>query len=307
MKCKWLLLALAAVIGLGWTNAASAAVIVNDTWIDGTDDDPAAPTYSEYGVDSDSDGNIESVWFQGGGGTLNPAGAGGPLRGTGYGTSSASWTTFFTPEANKINLANDGDKLRITWAFTLDGLGTGNTSQNHRFAVVNTPNGSRVTSNASPNNGAYTGYAMFMNMGPTLQNGNSFQLRERSAAGDLLSTSGNWAALSNGAGNGTIGYANGVLYTHVIEFTRNGTALDIVSTVSGGNLGGVGFLTTSFSDPTPSTFVFDTFGIRPQNTATTAVTFDTSLFRVEFFTIPEPTSIGLLGLSALALGLRRSR
>ena len=38
----------------------NAAIIVNDTWLDGTDDDPASPVYSEYGVDSDSDGNLET-------------------------------------------------------------------------------------------------------------------------------------------------------------------------------------------------------------------------------------------------------
>ena len=59
----------------------NAAIIVNDTWKDGTDSDPASPVYSEYGVDSDADGDLESAWYQGGAGTLDPVGAGGPQRG----------------------------------------------------------------------------------------------------------------------------------------------------------------------------------------------------------------------------------
>ena len=43
-----------------------AAIVVNDTWQDGTRTDPAAPTYSENGTDSDADGNIESAWFNAG-------------------------------------------------------------------------------------------------------------------------------------------------------------------------------------------------------------------------------------------------
>src|SRR5215213_1500487 len=101
--------------------SVSAALIVNDTWQDGTDSDPASPTYSEYGVDADSDGNLESAWFQGGVGTLDPVGAGGPERGnlTSGGSSSASWTTYFAPEGSEVNLANAGDSMKVTWVFSL--------------------------------------------------------------------------------------------------------------------------------------------------------------------------------------------
>src|SRR6478609_4247429 len=95
----------------------NAAIIVNDTWKDGNDTDPASPVYSEYGVDSDADGSLESVWYKGGAGTLNPVGTGGPERGdlTGTGASSASWTTYFTPAATPVTLANSGDSVKVTW------------------------------------------------------------------------------------------------------------------------------------------------------------------------------------------------
>src|SRR5262245_11771342 len=102
------------------TATLNAAIIVNDTWQDGTDSDPASPVHSEFGVDADADNDLESAWYQGGDGTLDPVGAGGPERGamTAGGASSASWTTYFTPEGTPVTLANTGDSLKVTWVFT---------------------------------------------------------------------------------------------------------------------------------------------------------------------------------------------
>ncbi len=101
--------------------SASAALIVNDTWQDGDRTDPAPPTYSEYGTDSDGDGDIESAWFNGGDGTLTTA-VGGPLKGQFSSATSrllsASWTTYFTPEECEVNLAEIGDQMKVTWIFT---------------------------------------------------------------------------------------------------------------------------------------------------------------------------------------------
>lgn len=307
MKCSWFKFLLCALALISFSTPAKAVVLVNDTWIDGTDDDPAGPIFSENGFDSDADGDLESAWFQGGGGTLNPVGPGGPLRAS-VTTASSSWTTYFTAEGSEINLANDGDSIKVTWKFSVDGLGANNTSQNMRLAVVDSPAATRIDTNAAPGSGAYTGYSMFMNMGPTLGNSSPFQLRERSAVGDLLGTSGNWASLGNGATTGAAGYANGVDYTYELTMTRNGTSLDIVSTMTGGNLNNAGFATVSVNDPSPSSFAFDTFALRPSNAASTAATFDTTLFRVEFIpAIPEPASLALFGMSGLALLLRRQR
>src|SRR3954465_5877701 len=80
---------------------AATNILVNDTWKDGNDLEPMSNNmlYAEnngiVGNDADADGDIESAWFQGGSGTLDPVAANGPLRGT-IGTSSSSWTTFFT-------------------------------------------------------------------------------------------------------------------------------------------------------------------------------------------------------------------
>jgi hypothetical protein len=297
----------------------TAAVIVDDTWLDATDTDPASPVYSENGIDVDLDGNLESAWFQGGVGTLDPIGAGGPLHGdmTALGTSSATWTTYFTPEGSEINLANTGDKIRVTWVFTPRNINittTGgepgsNTSQNFRFALVDNVVGTgstRATANGSLPAAAYTGYAILANMGTTLGNTNPFQLRERTlmTPGNLLNTSGDFGnILGNGATTGNDGYDSGTQYTMIWEATRNGAGLDLDVRITGGTLDNDGEARVTVNDPSANggSFKFDTFSIRPSGATTTAEFFDTSLFRVEFIPIPEPASAVLAGLAAAAL------
>jgi hypothetical protein len=309
MSCNLLRTLMAGGFALCAASLAQAAVLVNDTWRDGTDDDPAAPVYSEYGADADADGDLESVWYQGGGGTLNPAGMGGPLVGTVTGSSS-SWTTYFSPEATPVTLASAGDKLRVTWVFTPIGVNAGNTSQDFRLAVVDSPSAARLAANGSPGSSTYSGYAMFMNMGPTLGNSNPFQLREHDNNGALLSGSGDWLALANGVPTNAAGYTSGTQYTYTMEITRTAAGeLDILSTMVGGTLNGSGTASVSFLDTTPNggSYSFDTFAVRPSSNTGTASQFDTSLFRVEFIPIPEPASAGLMGVAVAALFAARRR
>ena len=296
------------------SNASHAGIIVNDRWLDGTDTDPASPAYSENGVDGDSDGDVESAWFRGGSGnTLDPVGAGGPLRGalTSGGTTSASWTTYFTPEASKVNLASNGDKLRVTWAFTPTNVNTTNGSQNFRVAVVGSPAGTRPVADAAPPSGLYTGYALFLNFAQTTGRTTPFQLLERNAVNsDLLGTGGNWGGAVNapGFGTGAVGYTSGTPYQLVMELTRNGGSLDVLATMTGGNINGTGSASVSTTDASPNGFIYDTFALRPSGATTTADIFDTRLFRVELFTpnVPEPAS-WVLGLGGLLLVVRTRR
>jgi hypothetical protein len=314
-----LLIAAALVAFSSISSSLTAAVIVDDNWLDATDTDPASPVYSENGIDLDVDGNLESAWFQGGVGTLDPIGAGGPLHGdmTAQGTSSATWTTYFTPEGSEINLANTGDKIRVTWVFTprninitaAGGEPGSNTSQNFRFALVDNVVGTgsaRATANGSLPAAAYTGYAVLANMGTTLGNANPFQLRERTlmTPGNLLNTSGDFGnILGNGATTGNDGYDGGTQYTMIWEATRNGAGLDLDVRITGGTLDNDGEARVTVNDPSANggSFKFDTFSIRPSGATTTAEFFDTSLFRVEFIPIPEPVSALLVGFAAATL------
>jgi hypothetical protein len=295
-------------------SAAHAQILVNDTWLDGDRTDPASPGYSEYGVDADADGNLESAWYWGGAGSLTPVGPGGPLRGnlTAGGTSSASWTTYFTPEATPVTLGGAGNRLTITWVFSLANVNAQNTSQNFRLALVDTPGANRLAADGNPPDSTFTGYGMFMNMGGTLGRSTPFSLMERSllTTGNLLSSSANWASLGDDGNTNDPGYANGIQYTFVLSATRTASGgLELNATMSGGTLGGDGTLEVSFTDATPNTFTFDTFAIRPSGATTTAELFDTTLFRVELSQVPEPAAGTLLGLGLLSLftAYRRAR
>src|SRR4051812_6146485 len=181
-KYSWRALALLTA-SVGFASSSHAAVIVNDAWSDGTRTDPtAANGYSENGTDSDTDGSIESAWF-----TSNAAGT---TTSTGHmnlgtaATGSTSWTTYFTPEASPVTLANTGDQVKVTWVFTPTTITGASTAQGLRLCVVDSPSASRVPTDTAPEPPAvgsqYTGYAMFGSMKTgNLGNGNSFQILKR--------------------------------------------------------------------------------------------------------------------------------
>jgi len=311
MTQKLHLVSLALVAAICWPVAAKAALIVNDTWRDGTDSDPASPTYSENGVDSDADGDIESLWYRGGGGTLDPVGPGGPERGTGFGTSSASWTDYFTAEGSEVNLANIGDSMKLTWQFKTGDVNASNTSQNFRLALMDSPSAARLAADGSPGSGAFAGYAIFGNMAETFGRNAPFQLMQRAgASGAFLGTSGDWVAVGTGGGtNGNPGYADNTNYTLVWTITHNASNnLDITATMTGGNIDNAGSVTATATNVAPNngSCKFDTFGLRPSTAATTADTFDMTLFRIEK-NVPEPAAIALAGMAGLGLLASRRR
>ena len=310
---------------------AVAIIVVNDTWKDGTRNDPApgATGYSENGVDSDADGDIESAWFMGtgmGNATLSVAGSPGGLTppapvvgspnllhhqfASSAATGSASLTTYFKPEGSEVNLANAGDKILVTWAFKLTTVNATNGSQSFRFGLVDSvvetdPLTARVSTDASPTAMRFRGYAIWGNMGQTLGNSNPFQLRRRTLdSGNLLNTSGDFGdILGNGATAANPGYVADTLYTMTWEITRNeSNGLDHIVKMVGGtdptDLDGDGEAIVMFTDASPvgpdvatapfGSYKYDTFAIRPSNATQNAEVFDTSLFKVEFFTNVVP-------------------
>ena len=281
---------------------------MNDAWSDSTRTDPASPTYSEYGTDSDTDGNIESAWYVNG---PNLTVAPGHMNVTMPSSGSQNWTTYFTPPASPITLANAGDFVQVKWVFTPSGVVATNTSQAFNFCVVDTPSAARLTADAAPGSAAYAGYAIYGNMANTLGNSHPFQLKERSTASStLLNTSGDWTALADGATSGTHGYDSGTQYTMTWTMTRGATGdLLIDVKMQGGTLNNSGTAEASFDDTTPNTFTFDTFNVRPSAAASTATSFDFNQFEVTTNTalVPEPASLLLMGFGASVLGLKSFR
>lgn len=234
------------------------------------------------------------------------------------GSSSSSWTTHFTPEAGPVTLANTGDQLKVTWVFTPSGVNAATqNSLTFPFCIVDTPSGQRLAADASPATAAYTGYAIYSNMGTTLggtATNQPFSLRERqNPSGALLSAAAEWGAngvastnLASGGTIGNHGYDSGTQYTMVWKLTRNGANLDIDFTMSGGTLNGTGSVNILYTDTSPNGFSYDTFSMRPSLGSNTATGYDTTLFKVEVF-VPEPATFVLMGLAlpAMALVVRR--
>lgn len=311
MTCRRLLGWAALFVACGWSAAASAATLVNDTWSDGNRTDPvtAASTgpHSEFGIDADADGDLESVWYTSASAAM--AVSAGHLTMTQQ-TGSSSYTTYFTPDATPVTLAQ-GETLRVTWQFTPSGVGT-DAGRGLRLALVNTPGADRLTTNATPASSTFTGYRISLNVSQTLV-ANSLELRERTVmtSDNLLVNDDRWNDVLTSVGAaGTTGMADGAQYTFTWTVKRTlADELEIGAAIAGGSLAGTGSLALSFTDTTPNggSFTFDTFALRPSSAASTAATFDTTLFRVEVIPVPEPAGLGLAAVVGSAALARRRR
>src|SRR5262249_19960459 len=124
--------------------------------------DPAAPVYSEQGVDADNDGDIESAWFNNPGGSMEVAP--GHLITT-ITNGETYWTTYFAATNHPVTLTKAGDRIKVTWAFTPSDIHGGGTSATLNFALLNVQPADRLTADATPPDAPYAGYATFMAFG----------------------------------------------------------------------------------------------------------------------------------------------
>jgi hypothetical protein len=181
------------------------------------------------------------------------------------------------------------------------------------MGLVDSAAAARLTADGTPpGSNAYPGYAMFLNVDQTLRRSTPFQLLERNAGTtNFLSTGGDWTALASNGTTNDPGYVSGTQYTFTWLLTHNATnGLDIDAKMAGAGLGpgGQGFLEVIFTDPTPTSFTYDMFGVRPSGSATSATSIDSTTFMVEASPVPvapEPASLALLSIGGLATALRR--
>jgi len=272
---------------------ASATIHVRDTWADGNRNE------AEAGGDTDSDGDIESAWF---GNSSSLSVSPGVLTGTTT-TSSRQWISHFA--ASPIALLNDGDALKVTLQFTPNTILV-NANRNMRFGLFNYSGGTKVISDATPGGAGVTGYSAFVNFAPTFGVANPLELRERTtlASTDLQGGTGDYTVLGAGGTNGAPAFTSGALHTLEFLITRT-SAASVDATISFFDSANLLIGSAAGSDAT-GVMAFDSFAMRSAATATTAATFNFSLFQVEYINaVPEP-SVTALGLAAL-VGLSRYR
>jgi len=261
--------------------SGSAAVLVDDSWSDGTRVDTTLPE--------------ESAWFASATGT--PAvptlsAAAGSLTGNVrmFETNLASrlWITHFAPPGSPVILGL-GDVLKLTLVFTPNNLPTTPpTSRGLRFGLFNfsEPGAAQVNADGfSTGAGAgapgvnVTGYILNMNFAQTLIN-NPLQIMKRTdlPTNNLMGASAVFTALSSGGGPVGDGFRSGAQYTFEFSARRLETATEITTKFSD-DAGWT--ISHTASDATNPTFSFDGLAIRPNGVADTADSFTFTRFKAE--------------------------
>lgn len=278
--------------------SAPADVLVRDTWVDGSRAEPPPPAYTEFGSDSDGDGDLESAWYNTGGtmtatpGHLNTTIA-----------NPTFWTTYFAPSGSPVTLAKSGDQIKVTWKFIPSSVTTTTTGRPLAIGLIYTPDGARLTGDGTPPNAAYDGYATFFGAYYGQLFGGPMQIGRRTAPGTsspmfdypanpgpFYPSSGLWTNYAGGSGAG--GNPNGSPCTMTVSATRDSAGWLVVSTTV--EMDGVGILKqASFTHATPSTYRFNTFAFFAHGLGAPGGdvkgSFDTTQFKVEFTNVYVPT------------------
>ena len=196
-------------------------------------------------------------------------------------------------EFSPITLANDGDSIILTATVQTIG-GTANDNQ-FRFGLLDS-NGS-----ISPTNQGWLGYN---HRAGSPIDGSVWEMNAGNTGGYHQSSAQTQIATSTNTG--LIAFDDGT-YDLTMTLTRNGTGMDITTTITE-QPGGSGYSQSliGFSDATSNTFTFDRLMFQMGG----SLDLDQGVYTnvdVSFQAVPEPSISTMLGLSGLALALRRRR
>lgn len=292
---------LALMLGLAMTTigpVASAAILLNDTFADGSRTETSLPTES-------------AVWVSHAADTVVSPGSVAFTQGAG---SKKLWTHYATDGA-EVDLAV-GDKLIATIDFTPRGGLYANTSRSFRFGLFNDPTDAQLMSDTNSDDGGgrwtdSTGYAVLIALNNNGGGGTGAQVGKRTGVGSLLGSTGVYTL---GSGGSPIINALDTQYTLTLELERAATDVMNVS-FSIADAGGIISSHSVIDDPTgaaalgagPIATKFEQLFFRFSNNTTTADVIDINRIQVEHVAaIPEPATavIALVGAAAL---LRRRR
>jgi hypothetical protein len=282
MKCLQILLVFLVLVVTTWP--ARPAVLVDDSWIDGTRDDTNLPE--------------ESAWFANntlGSPTLTVET--GALTGNilMFGTNSSSrlWITHFTEPAMPADLAV-GEKLTVSAVFTLANVGT-SANRGIRIGLFNfsESGAARVTADGFSTGagtgapGAFvSGYMLSAQIAQTLA-ANPLQISKRTDTNNvnLMGAAGVYTTISSGGQAGP-GFIDGQPYQ--LDFTaKHGDGwVEITTTFSDTNGWSTSHTATDSLNPY---FRFDGFALRPATVEDTANSFTFTRFKA----VVEPFAFGL--------------
>ncbi|MFO1476824.1 MAG: immunoglobulin domain-containing protein [Verrucomicrobiota bacterium] len=237
-----------------------SAVLLDDTWADGTRSNQSLPG--------------ESAWFSSTGSALTAAPGAMTLS---IGSGAVLALTYFTTNDTSPASLAVGDTLVATIQFTFNGVPAQNTSQGFRIAICDfadstlSPKRAAADGFSNSSQGAgVQGYALFQNCGATFSGSSPMDLRKRTGltTASLLGSSTAWTSMGTGPGSlGSFsGFASGSDYTLQLSLQRSASnTLVFMATWRSSSSGAT--LTSTFTDTAATNFNFDGIALRPQDNA----------------------------------------
>ena len=279
-----------------------AQVLLNDTFADGSRTETSFPT--ESAVWAGTPGSV----------TMSP----GSLL-YAQGASSQKLWTYFTPNGAPVSLGV-GERLLATVEFAPKTMLYDNSSRSFRFGLFHDPTDAQVMEDVNSDGGGSgspwtdsTGYGvqLALSTGASASTDANVGKRTDQSNSSLMGSSGAWTFTHSGD---PIVNTLDTVYTLSLELNRLAADQMQVS-FSISDAGGVISTHTILDDPNgtgefgtgPIATDFDQLFFRFSNNTQTADALDFSRFKIEYFAVPEPTSLALLGLGGLALAFARRR